>query len=142
MEFERYIPELKKYDIILFLHQPMTSGQPLKIVQRHMAHPVVYIYFFVNRSITSYVILTTMYGTLCGTFLLLFTFVLFREAFILGTYSTNFRGRTAKHFFFEITSFLVYCFANLRLRFILSFDFSNENEYQNGRKKNKLFFRQ
>ena len=40
MEFERYIPELKKYDTILFLHQPMTSGQPLKIVQRHMAHPV------------------------------------------------------------------------------------------------------
>ena len=34
------IPELKKYDSILFLHQPMTSGQPLKIVQRHMAHPV------------------------------------------------------------------------------------------------------
>ena len=41
MVFERYIPELKKYDSILFLHQPMTSGQPLKIVQRHMAHPVV-----------------------------------------------------------------------------------------------------
>ena len=40
MVFERYIPELKKYDGILFLHQPMTSGQPLKIVQRHMAHPV------------------------------------------------------------------------------------------------------
>ena len=40
MEFERYIPEIKKYDTILFLHQPMTSGQPLKIVQRHMAHPV------------------------------------------------------------------------------------------------------
>ena len=40
MEFERYIPELKKYDTILFLHQPMTSGQPLKIFQRHMAHPV------------------------------------------------------------------------------------------------------
>ena len=40
MVFERYIPELKKYDSILFLHQPMTSGQPLKIVQRHMAHPV------------------------------------------------------------------------------------------------------
>jgi hypothetical protein len=38
--FERYIPELKKYDSISFLHQPMTSGQPLKIVQRHMAHPV------------------------------------------------------------------------------------------------------
>ena len=31
---------LKKYDSILFLHQPMTSEQPLKIVQRHMAHPV------------------------------------------------------------------------------------------------------
>ena len=43
MEFERYIPQLKKYDSILFLHQPMTSGQPLKIVQRHMAHPV-YVY--------------------------------------------------------------------------------------------------
>ena len=41
MEFERYIPEFKKYDTILFLHQPMTSGQPLKIVQRNMAHPVV-----------------------------------------------------------------------------------------------------
>ena len=40
MFFERYIPELKKYDGISFLHQPMTSGQPLKIVQRHMAHPV------------------------------------------------------------------------------------------------------
>ena len=40
MVFERYIPELKKYDSISFLHQPMTSGQPLKIVQRHMAHPV------------------------------------------------------------------------------------------------------
>ena len=40
MVFERYIPELKKYDGISFLHQPMTSGQPLKIVQRHMAHPV------------------------------------------------------------------------------------------------------
>ena len=40
MAFERYIPELKKYDSILFLYQPMTSGQPLKIVQRHMAHPV------------------------------------------------------------------------------------------------------
>ena len=40
MVFERYIPELKNYDSILFLHQPMTSGQPLKIVQRHMAHPV------------------------------------------------------------------------------------------------------
>ena len=36
MVFERYIPELKKYDGILFLHQPMTSGQPLKIVQRCM----------------------------------------------------------------------------------------------------------
>ena len=41
MVFERYIPELKKYDSISFLHQPMASGQPLKIVQRHMAHPVV-----------------------------------------------------------------------------------------------------
>ena len=40
MVFERYIPELKKYDGISFLHQPMTSGQPLKFVQRHMAHPV------------------------------------------------------------------------------------------------------
>ena len=40
MVFERYIPELKKYDSISFLHQPMTSGQPLKVVQRHMAHPV------------------------------------------------------------------------------------------------------
>ena len=40
MAFERYIPELKKYDSILFLYQPITSGQPLKIVQRHMAHPV------------------------------------------------------------------------------------------------------
>ena len=39
MGFERYIPELKEYDSISFLHQPMTSGQPLKIVQRHMAHP-------------------------------------------------------------------------------------------------------
>ena len=44
MVFERYIPQLKKYDSILFLHQPMTSGQPLKIVQRHMAHPVDTIY--------------------------------------------------------------------------------------------------
>ena len=42
MVFERYIPELKKYDSISFLHQPRTSGQPLKIVQRHMAHPVFY----------------------------------------------------------------------------------------------------
>ena len=41
MVFERYIPELKKYDSFSFLHQPMASGQPLKIVQRHMAHPVV-----------------------------------------------------------------------------------------------------
>ena len=41
MVFERYIPELKKYDSISFLHQPMTSGQPLKVVQRHMAHPVM-----------------------------------------------------------------------------------------------------
>ena len=41
MVFERYIPELKKYDSISFLHQPMASGQPLKIVQRHMAHPVL-----------------------------------------------------------------------------------------------------
>ena len=41
MVFERYIPELKKYDSISFLHQPMASGQPLKIVQRHMAHPVI-----------------------------------------------------------------------------------------------------
>ena len=40
MVFERYIPELKKYDSISFLHQPIASGQPLKIVQRHMAHPV------------------------------------------------------------------------------------------------------
>ena len=40
MVFERYIPELKKYDNISFLHQPMASGQSLKIVQRHMAHPV------------------------------------------------------------------------------------------------------
>ena len=40
MVFERYIPELKKYDSILFLYQPITSGHPLKIVQRHMAHPV------------------------------------------------------------------------------------------------------
>ena len=40
MVFERYIPEFKKYDGISFLHQPMASGQPLKIVQRHMAHPV------------------------------------------------------------------------------------------------------
>ena len=43
MVFERYIPELKKYDSISFLHQPMTSGQPLKIVQRHMAQPVEHI---------------------------------------------------------------------------------------------------
>jgi hypothetical protein len=42
MLFERYMPKLKKYDSISFLHQPMTSGQPLKIVQRHMAHPVVH----------------------------------------------------------------------------------------------------
>ena len=40
MVFERYIPELKKYDSISFLHQPMASGQPLKIVQRLMPHPV------------------------------------------------------------------------------------------------------
>ena len=46
--FERYIPELKKYDRILFLHQPMTSGQPLKIVQRHMAHPVGYCQRFLD----------------------------------------------------------------------------------------------
>ena len=45
MVFERYIPELKEYDGISFLHQPMTSGQPLKVVQRHMAHPVGYIDF-------------------------------------------------------------------------------------------------
>ena len=37
MVFERYIPELKKYDTISFLHQPMTSGQPLKIVQTYGA---------------------------------------------------------------------------------------------------------
>ena len=46
MVFERYIPELKKYDSISFLHQPMTSGQPLKIVQRHMAHPVDELIFY------------------------------------------------------------------------------------------------
>ena len=46
MVFERYIPELKKYDSISFLHQPMASGQPLKIVQRHMAHPVYVIPHF------------------------------------------------------------------------------------------------
>ena len=46
MVFERYIPELKKYDSITFLNQPMTSGQPLKIVQRHMAHPVIYVLMF------------------------------------------------------------------------------------------------
>ena len=40
MVFERYIPEFKNYDSFSFLHQPMASGQPLKIVQRHMAHPV------------------------------------------------------------------------------------------------------
>ena len=40
MVFERYIPGLKEYDGISFLHQAMASGQPLKIVQRHMAHPV------------------------------------------------------------------------------------------------------
>jgi hypothetical protein len=44
MVFERYIHELKKCDGILFLHQPMTSGQPLKIVQRHMVHPVFVTY--------------------------------------------------------------------------------------------------
>ena len=59
MVFERYIPELKKYDGILFLHQPMTSGQPLKIVQRHMAYPVdayqslrpciVFVYLLVSK---------------------------------------------------------------------------------------------
>ena len=40
MVFERYIPEIKNYDGILFPHQPLTSGQPLKIVKRHMAQPV------------------------------------------------------------------------------------------------------
>ena len=50
MVFERYIPELKKYDTISFLHQPLTSGQPLKIVQRHMAHPVVAKGFIVHLS--------------------------------------------------------------------------------------------
>ena len=51
MVFERYIPELKKYDSILFLHQPMTSGQPLKIVQRHMAHPVcIYIIYNIQEN--------------------------------------------------------------------------------------------
>ena len=50
MFFERYIPELKKYDGISFLHQPMTSGQPLKIVQRHMAHPVV-CHYYINYKI-------------------------------------------------------------------------------------------
>ena len=49
MVFERYIPELKKYDSISFLHQPMASGQPLKIVQRHMAHPVDSKYVLGNR---------------------------------------------------------------------------------------------
>jgi len=49
MVFERYIPGLKEYDGISFLHQPMTSGQPLKIVQRHMAHPVYLVYaYFMN----------------------------------------------------------------------------------------------
>lgn len=52
MVFERYIPELKKYDSISFLHQPMASGQPLKIVQRHMGHPEIgvrcNIYFFIH----------------------------------------------------------------------------------------------
>ena len=46
--FERYIPELKKYDSILFLHQPMASGQPLQIVQRYMAHPVLQKHFVPN----------------------------------------------------------------------------------------------
>ena len=41
MVFERYIPEFKNYDSFSFLHQPMASGQPLKIVQRHMAHPAL-----------------------------------------------------------------------------------------------------
>ena len=49
MVFERYIPELKKYDSFSFLHQPMASGQPLKIVQRHMAHPVLRIVYQQNN---------------------------------------------------------------------------------------------
>ena len=44
MVFERNIPEIKRNGSILFLHQRMTSGQPLKIVQRHMAYPVVLIF--------------------------------------------------------------------------------------------------
>jgi hypothetical protein len=40
MVFEKYTPDLEKYDSISFLHQPMTSGQPLKIIQRHMVNMV------------------------------------------------------------------------------------------------------
>ena len=54
MEFERDIPELKKYDSISFLHQPMASGQPLKIVQRHMAHPVVPMYLDIKNEASNY----------------------------------------------------------------------------------------
>ena len=74
MVFERYIPELKKYDSISFLHQPMASGQPLKIVQRHMAHPVDRKYidfestsppefesFWRNKTETKYVRLVSTY---------------------------------------------------------------------------------
>ena len=60
MVFERYIPELKKYDSFSFLQQPMASGQPLKIVQRRMAHPVgqkyknIFIGFLVQMKILKF----------------------------------------------------------------------------------------
>lgn len=51
MVFERYIPELKEYDSILFLHQPLTSGQPLKVVQRLTTHPVLNNFVSTNEQI-------------------------------------------------------------------------------------------
>ena len=53
MVFESYIPDFKKYDSISFLHQTMTSGQPLKIVQRHMAHPVHSVFMLMHVKMAS-----------------------------------------------------------------------------------------
>ena len=69
MVFERYIPGLKEYDGISFLHQPMTSGQPLKIVQRHMAHPVDqyeklrYLYLFIFKKHRALEFLNTLFDS-------------------------------------------------------------------------------
>ena len=38
--FKRYTPKQFFYQQIFYLNQSMASGQPPKIVQRHMAHPV------------------------------------------------------------------------------------------------------